>query len=333
LLNNEADTEKYFRLDHKNPGHKDFVVINWCLGNVCNYSCTYCPEQLHRGDHKFPPLQTVLNFVDKTLQHYSGRKLYFEFTGGEVTLWKDLLPLARELKKRQCKIGIISNGSRSIDFYARLIEDIDHICLSFHPESSDEEHFLSVVKLCSEKIRTHANFMMLPEAFEQALAVSMRVIEIPNISIALQPLVEELSGPIWSYTPSQLKVMNMQGQALVRHIKHTRSFEYFRGAMQVTYTSGRQKTLTPQWFISAGQNNWQGWDCYAGLEQIVVDLDGYIYRGWCKAGGSLGKIDDSNLELPSNPIRCPKNNCHCNLDIMTSKIKPEPNLDSPHPPS
>jgi hypothetical protein len=51
-------------------------------------------------------------------------------------------------------------------------------------------------------------------------------------------------------------------------------------------------------------------------------MDGVVYRGWCKAGGEIGKITDANLNLPTQPIRCPKNNCHCNLDIMATKEKP-----------
>lgn len=321
MLESNLSCEAYRRLEHNNPAHQEFVVINWCLGNTCNYACSYCPAGLHDGSIPFPEKSVVLGFIEKTIEHYAGRKLYFEFTGGEVTLWKDLLPVADYLHERGCKIGIISNGSRGLDFFAKLIEKIDHICLSFHPESAKEEHFLSVVKFCSEKVRTHVNLMMSPELFNKSLALSLKVKDIPNISIALQPLVENLSGPTLIYNDIQSKAMNRQHELLVKHIKYTKSYEYYRGAMAMVTESGERRTIAPQRFISSATNNWEGWDCYAGIEQIVIDLDRKIYRGWCKAGGDIGSIDQENLSLPKEPISCPKNNCHCNLDIMTTKVK------------
>jgi len=72
-------------------------------------------------------------------------------------------------------------------------------------------------------------------------------------------------------------------------------------------------------FISTKTNDWSGWKCYAGVEQLIVDMDGSIYRGWCKEGGAIGKIDDAVINLPSDPIICSKTMCHCNFDIMSTK--------------
>lgn len=84
---------------------------------------------------------------------------------------------------------------------------------------------------------------------------------------------------------------------------------------------GEKIPIAPQRFISAGENNWHGWNCHVGLEQIVIDMGGNIYRGWCLAGGIIGKIFDENLNLPDKPILCPVKKCHCNLDIMATKEK------------
>jgi hypothetical protein len=50
-------------------------------------------------------------------------------------------------------------------------------------------------------------------------------------------------------------------------------------------------------------------------------MDGSIYRGWCKEGGSLGRIDQLDLVLPTEPVLCNKKMCHCNFDIMCTKEK------------
>ncbi len=311
----------YSSLEHSNPAHGEYVVINWCLGNTCNYACSYCPEGLHNASTKWPSSETVIQFIDRALAHYKGKKLYFEFTGGEVTLWKDLVPVATYLRSVGCKIGIISNGSRSLDFFARIVESIDHICLSFHPESADKEHFHSVVEYCAERVRTHVNFMMEITHFDSTIEFSKRVKDIPNISVAVQPLVKDLVGEIYPYSDAQLQMMNTQHEYLVKHIKYTRSLEYYRGAMAMVDDGGRKTVMAPHRFISSDNNSWQGWECYVGLEQIVIDMKGVVYRGWCKVGGTIGRIDDVNLALPSKPILCNKERCHCNLDIMTTKKK------------
>jgi len=76
--------------------------------------------------------------------------------------------------------------------------------------------------------------------------------------------------------------------------------------------------VSPHRFLSEGANDWSGWNCYAGAEQIIVDLGGDVYRGWCRVGGKIGNIFE-NFEIPKTPILCDKTMCHCNFDIMCTK--------------
>jgi len=39
----------YNILDHHHKEASDWVVVNWNLGNMCNYSCSYCPSILNDG--------------------------------------------------------------------------------------------------------------------------------------------------------------------------------------------------------------------------------------------------------------------------------------------
>ena len=91
----------YDILEHSHDYAKETVVVNWLLGTTCNFSCSYCPSWLHEGDvgwpnnyHKWPSrsVQDVKEFIFRAITHYAPKKIYFEFTGGEVTLWKDLIP-------------------------------------------------------------------------------------------------------------------------------------------------------------------------------------------------------------------------------------------------
>lgn len=316
-----AEVVEYSKLVHSNPTHQETIVVNWCLGNTCNFSCTYCPEDLHNAKRPWPSLETAVNFINKVRKVHQNKNIYVELTGGEVTLWKDLIQFSDYCRLNNVKIGIISNGSRSLDFWEKLIPKIDHVCLSFHAEKGNADHYFEVVKMASQTIRTHTNFMMHTEHFNKVLELAFRIKDIPNISMAVQPLVVDFGDKLYKYTPTQLKVIDQQHEMLVKHIKYDKNFEYYRGAMDMVNSEGNHKRISPQRLISLGANNWKDWQCYAGVEQLIVNMDGEILRGWCSVGGKLGHISDEKLELPTAPVLCNKTFCHCNFDIMSTKVK------------
>jgi hypothetical protein len=70
------------------------------------------------------------------------------------------------------------------------------------------------------------------------------------------------------------------------------------------------------------KNNYQGWLCWAGVKHLKVTPTGDIYIGSCHVGGKRGNIYDSgSVDLPKEPIRCPKWRCTDNLDLKVPKIK------------
>lgn len=312
---------EYSKLVHSNPTHQETIVVNWCLGNTCNFSCSYCPEDLHNAKQPWPSLETAINFINKVKAVHQNKNIYVELTGGEVTLWKDLIQFSDFCRSNNIKIGIISNGSRSLEFWEKLIPKIDHVCLSFHAEKGNADHYYEVVKMASQTIRTHTNFMMHTEHFNKVLELAFRIKDIPNISMAIQPLVVDFGEVLYKYTPTQLKVIDQQHEMLVKHIKYDKSFEYYRGAMDMVNKDGVHKRISPQRLISLGGNNWKDWHCYAGVEQLIVNMDGDILRGWCSVGGKIGHISDEKLQLPTAPVLCNKSFCHCNFDIMSTKVK------------
>jgi hypothetical protein len=111
--------------------------------------------------------------------------------------------------------------------------------------------------------------------------------------------------------------------------------------MKMVETKTKQEqVVAPHLFIANKLNSWKGWKCYAGVEQIVVDVDGSVWRGWCKVGELLGWVDKVKIDtgfgshatatkpglpvqidFPKDPIICDKDFCHCNFDIMSTKEK------------
>ena len=85
----------YIKLEHSNPTHSDWFVVNWCLGNTCNYECSYCPSGLHDSSKRWPSIDVIKNFITNIKKANPEKKLYFEFTGGEVTLYKDFIDVCK----------------------------------------------------------------------------------------------------------------------------------------------------------------------------------------------------------------------------------------------
>jgi len=309
----------YIKLAHSNPTHEDWFVVNWCLGNTCNYSCEYCPSSLHDGSRRWPELEVIKNFISKVVAQVAPRKVYFEFTGGEVTLYKHFIEICEYCTMLGARVGLISNGSRTLRWWEENKKHFDHACLSFHPEFADAEHFIEVVKILNNDVRTHVNIMMSPVDFDYCFAVANKVKNLGNISMALQPLIHDFGDTLYDYTEPQKTVFDRQHELITKDIQFTKSFDYYRGAMKKILPDGSTEVSSAHRFISFKTNDWSGWNCYSGVEQIIIDLEGKIYRGWCRVGGLIGHIKDDDLVIPNKPVLCDKTMCHCNFDIMSTK--------------
>jgi hypothetical protein len=162
---------------------------------------------------------------------------------------------------------------------------------------------------------------MSPEKFDECQALAERVAKLDNLSLALQPLIHDFGDTLYDYTDSQKEILEKQHDLYGKNIKFTKNFDYYRGAMKAVFADGREIVTSAHRFISDKINDWSGWQCYAGIEQIIVDLSGVVYRGWCKVGEPIGHIHNPDLKLPIDPVLCNKTMCHCNFDIMCTKTK------------
>ena len=316
----------YNRLDHHHKEANDWVVVNWNLGNMCNFTCSYCPSVLNDGSFGWNDFEVVTKFIDATIRHYYPRKVYFEFTGGEVTLWKDFIKCAEYIKEAGHDIGFISNASRTLRWWEKNKEKFDHVCLSFHPEEGDATHFIEVVKIMSQQCRTHVNIMMHydPTKWEECVKAANEAILINNISFSVQPLIIDFGDKLYNYTEEQTAYIDQQWNNLGSKIKHDKQWKLYRGSMTMhDDVNSLSHTSSPTRFIADRTNNWSGWDCWARVEQVVVDFDGSVMIGWCRVGGAFGNIHNiENIKWPTAPTRCNKTMCHCNFDIMCKKVLP-----------
>jgi MoaA/NifB/PqqE/SkfB family radical SAM enzyme len=302
-----------FRTD---PEFLSSTHIDWNLGTLCNYECSYCPKHLHDGALKWPDPELAVRFCERALGHYRslGRRTYFKFTGGEPTLFKHLIMLLRRVKELGGRTGVNSNGSRDLAWWDRAIEHLDFAILTHHIEHTDPVHFTAVAKrLLESGMPVHVNVTMLPERFDEcaerasALRTACR-----GISIALKPLLVDFRERMYPYTDGQKQAMQAAGRAGPED-------DDPHGAMRCIHADGTSRVAETQDFILRDENHWRSWNCNAGIESLAIRADGEVYRAVCGQQGSLGNLRDPSLSFPTAPIRCAKDSCACLADIKISK--------------
>ena len=57
---------------------------------------------------------------------------------------------------------------------------------------------------------------------------------------------------------------------------------------------------------------------YGGIETLMIDHDGSVWRATCRQGGVLGNIE-TGFTLEEDPILCAKRWCNCAADLNTTK--------------
>lgn len=91
------------------------------------------------------------SIIDKT--KHLGLKYKISFTGGEVTVNKNFLPLVQWLnenyKQQLTAMICTTNGSASVRYYQKLYKYVDNISFSFHSEFANWEKFFK--KICELK--------------------------------------------------------------------------------------------------------------------------------------------------------------------------------------
>ncbi len=307
---------------HQRSAYSDIVVVDWSMGSVCNYRCSYCPAETHAGTIPFFPIEDVLAFSRRIAAHYRalGKQTCFLYTGGEVTVYRDLLPLVRTMRAEGNRVGISTNGSRALGFWREAKHHLNYVSLSYHAEFTPLEHFIDVVNEVRSHATTHVNVMVEPDRFEQCLDAAQQVYDrTEEVSLDVQIVLRDFLEP-YPYTDEQRRrILEVSGD-LGRRAKITRERDTYRGLMKLVYRDGSEELVKAGDLYTRNLHSWRGWSCAIGLELLVVDMKGDIHRSWCGEGERLGNVRDREWSLPTRPHVCGRDWCTGGVsDVMVTK--------------
>jgi organic radical activating enzyme len=132
-------------------GYFSGITIHWLLGKRCNFDCSYCPDEWHdktSKNHSMEKLQAAWNRI-LSASPEKDIKYNLSFLGGEPTLNKNFLPFLKWL--HECfghnleNVGVVTNGTASLEYYKELINYCDWIVFSTHSEFMKEKKFFNTV--------------------------------------------------------------------------------------------------------------------------------------------------------------------------------------------
>lgn len=152
------------------------IVIEWMLGNWCNFRCSYCFDEANLGTHRAPEVTPVLQnnvtfLVNQIRKNNPKDHIQWTLSGGEPTAQKKFELLLKTLNEidNNSHVMLVTNGSRPIAWWKNNIEQLEHMVLSHHPESN-VEHNVELLKLLAEhKIKTSISVMSGAQNFDQAV--------------------------------------------------------------------------------------------------------------------------------------------------------------------
>lgn len=168
----------------------DLFSINLAVTSYCNYQCSYCCAEIPPVNSKsaFIEYQKIVSIIDRFFS-FNKREYFIILTGGEPTIHPDFLRIIEYInsigKEKKIILNIISNGSRSVDYYENIFKNSYNLTLtlriSIHLEYAKMEHIKEIIIVANKYNKNILlNFMLHPILREERLSVYKELLEFRN---------------------------------------------------------------------------------------------------------------------------------------------------------
>jgi len=283
------------------------IFVYWSLGNTCTYACSYCPPKFHSGSVAYQPIDVI----QRTLNRLPPSHVMF--TGGEATYHPDFERIIAEMPSH-IKISVVSNASRPIAFWERVVDRFKIVMLTFHAEFANLDRFFKTAELVYLKSKRGGaiNLTMIPTHWDKCVEAYHRFID-AGMLVTVKPLVDnfgfESSKLISDYTEEQLDFIKSKTKN-----NTNKNFAVYNNKHELLYKT------TPAELLVNKQTNFKGWTCYTPTQFLYINPLGDCYNTSCSQRQHVGNIY-KEFALTTEPITCEQSFCWCYTDIMTKKIK------------
>jgi cyclic pyranopterin phosphate synthase len=218
---------------------RTFKTLRVSLTNSCNLGCIYC---VHSSDQKTTPDNLLLKTLDYKEIAHSIKKIHalnpletVRITGGEPTLYKDLIPFIKELKAIGIQnIKMTSNGYLLNDLLPSLAEaGLKKINISLDAVNKESFH----------KISGRKNIEKVLEAIEKALECN---IEIKINAVILKSINEDQIVPLFKFSKDKNITLRFLELMSMGPLYQNKEFEkYFISEKEILKIISENYSFTP----------------------------------------------------------------------------------------
>ena len=287
--------------------HQDSVKVEWNLGKRCNYDCSYCPAEIHDNISPHTDINILESTVDKLCE--IGKSLRISLTGGEPCVHPDIEVLLEYLKIKNISwINITTNGTRGYRWYLDNEMLYNHLVFSLHFEQDWHRIFDTILKYYDATERDFFVNIMAHHGYIDNVRTVVKKFKEIGIKYAIRRI---------RWTEGDHNIfddMKYDGKDLEWILAQD-------ATVQPNCVVDDHQMIHANDIIKKHLNQFKGWNCSAGLESLMINWDGEVYRATCRVGGSLGNIYSNNFQIPENNITCTRDWCTCAADIPLTKVK------------
>lgn len=302
--------------------------VEWKLSNVCNYNCSFCFDHFKKGDQPWLGLETYINVSKQLIKEIkdSGCLPIFHLTGGEPTLNLELIDLLRYLKSENSMVNLMSNGSKSPEYWKSIAKEnlLDFLFVGVHSSQEiDINNIIEVINLFKDSSTIVAAYVTAPpESFDIAVSTHNRLLEEAVVVSSLKTIFKNWSSEesVANYTIEQLNTIKSNvhiKSKLYPNTKPAIGDQQYKS--KLIYSDGTVEQYHVYQLLAGGLNNFYQWECEIGKHSIIIDYN-KIYRGLCHVEGVIHTIDNPSFAKTS--VICPNAKCVCGGDLSSGKQKP-----------
>jgi MoaA/NifB/PqqE/SkfB family radical SAM enzyme len=237
-----------------------------------------------------------------------GKPIRLSFTGGEPTVH----PLFDELVNYCDHIGIdwisvTTNGTRPAAWLSK--QRNDHYVFSLHFEKGWKRVIHNIVEVFKHsEIDIIVNVMAQHDQMDD-VREAVNTFLIHSIPFVIRRIrwTESDNRDLFDdmrYKPEDLEWIKQ-----------------YPGTVEANTVIDDNQKMHANDIIKLNLNQFENWICNAGIESLMINWDGEVYRATCRVDGSLGNIYKDTFSAPSDPVLCSRKFCTCAADIPLTKVK------------
>lgn len=307
--------------------NQQYLDVVWQVSNFCNFKCSYCNPGNYSGDSRNDTnLITYIDNLKLITDKYLAlgyKNFKFFFSGGEPTLWRNLIPICEWIRENlpNTIIAINTNFSRPLTWWKKHHHLFDDVVASFHVEFSDKDTYLNNAKFMCDKLNYFSCKMLMHEErfWEVAEFGEKLKKELPNYFIEWTPLYDEMSlnASPWEYKDTD-KTKFLEEHKVDSQTTIPKPYLKNPFYSEAHWSTGEKTALFSNEIIVERRNHFKGWECNIG-DSIWINQIGQVSMGTCGQVEVLGNILYNTTTVGPKKIICGKDHCACGTDILIPK--------------